>query len=81
MKGAALISLPLNETEDSWMTEYLKDGEGEKLPHARDTLIMRGIIKGDFRLLEDGRENKADEKTNGVNWAMLKESLGQGLNS
>lgn len=81
MRGATLISLPLNETEDSWVTEYLKDGQGKKLPHAKDTLIMRGLTKGDFKLLEDSGEKLAAEKINGVNWAMLKESLRRELKS
>lgn len=81
MRAAALISLPLNEIEDKWFTEYLKDGQGKKLPHAKDTLIIKGLIQGDFKLLEDGGESIVGEKINGVNWAMLKEGLRRGLNS
>lgn len=81
MRGATLISLPLNEIEDTWLTEYLKDGQGKRLPGARDTLIMRGLTKGDIRLLEDGGENVAGGKINGVNWAMLKEGLQRESNS
>ena len=81
MRGATFISLPLNDTEDSWVTEYIKDGQGKKLPHAKDTLIMRGLMKGDVRVLEDDGDKKGDEKINGVNWAILKEGLRRGLNS
>lgn len=81
IRGVTFISLPLNETEDNWVTEYLKDGQGKKLPRAKDTLIMRGLTKGDLRVLEDDAEKKGAEKINGVNWALLKEGLRRGLNS
>ena len=63
------------------MTEYLKDGEGKNLTRAKDTLIMRGLTKGDLQVLEDDTEKKGAEKINGVNWALLKEGLRRGLNS
>lgn len=81
MRGAAFISLPLNDIEDKWVTEYIKDGQGKKLPHTKDTLIMRGLMKGDVRVLEDDGDKKGGEKINGVNWAILKEGLRRGLNS
>lgn len=79
-RGASFISLPLTEIEDNWVTEYLKDGQGKKLPHAKDTLIMRGLTKGDVSFPEDDGDKKGDEKIHGVNWAMLKEGLRRGLN-
>lgn len=81
MRAATFISLPLNEMEETWVIEYLKDGQGKKLPGARDTLIMRGLTKGDFKVLRDGGENLAGGKINGVNWAMLKEGLQRELSS
>lgn len=80
-RGATFISLPFNEMEDNWVTEYLRDGQGKKLPRAKDTLIMRGLTKGDLRVIEDDVDKKGSEKINGVNWALLKEGLRQGLKS
>lgn len=75
MRGSTFISLPLNEMEDNWVTEYLKGGQGKKLPRAKDTLIMRGLTKGDLRVLEDDVDKKGGEKINGMNWPILKEGL------
>jgi hypothetical protein len=81
IRGASLMSLPLNEIEDTWITEYLKDGEGRNLPGAKDTMIMRGLTKGDLKMLQGGGEDLAGKKIKGVNWAVLKEGLQRGLNS
>jgi hypothetical protein len=81
MRGATLISLPLNEVEETWLNEYLKDGEGKKLRGASDTIIMRGLIKGDLGFLEDNSEDFSVEKINGVNWSHLKDGLHRGLKS
>ena len=79
--GATLISLPLNETEEAWFVEYLKDGQGDKLPGARDTLVMRGLIKGDLKAIQDIGDNVAGGKIHGVNWTVLKEGLKPALRS
>lgn len=75
------MSLPLNESEETWMTEYLNDGDGRNLPGARDTLIMRGLTKGDLKVLRVSAENSAGKNIKGVNWAVLKEGLQSGLYS
>lgn len=75
IRGTILMDLPLNKSEETWMTKYLKEGQGGKLPGAVDTLIMRGLVKGDFKALQDAGVKTTDVKVQGMNWAMLKKGL------
>lgn len=74
-----LISLPLNEEEENWFDEYLKDGKGRTLLGARDTLIARGLLKGNPKDLLAYEKNMVNRKVNGVNWMTFKESVQHGL--
>jgi hypothetical protein len=45
-RAAELVSLPLDELEEGWFSEYLTAGDGRKHKRAKDTLTMRSIITG-----------------------------------
>lgn len=76
-KCVELISLPFDEVENVWFDEYLEDGKGRKLPGANDTIIMRGLTKGDPTFLVDHAQNVNGRKVDGVNWVTFRESLKQ----
>lgn len=73
-----LISLPLDDEEGVWFEGYLKDGEGRELPGAGDTVIMRGLARGDPTFLLEHGKDIAGRKIDGVSWATLRESLQRG---
>lgn len=75
MRGFVLISLPLNDIEEAWFYEYLRNGDGKTLPGATDTIIMRRLVKEDTNLLLEHQETLASNKIDGINWLTLKESL------
>ncbi|KAI2631544.1 nuclear pore complex assembly-domain-containing protein [Hypomontagnella submonticulosa] len=41
-----LTSLPFDSEEEQWFKECLENGEGKRLPAAKDTLLMRRIATG-----------------------------------
>ena len=77
-RGVELISLPLNEYEETWLNEYLGEGKGSTLPGAMDTLIMRATLTGrsDFRPRHWRRINS--HKIGGMDWETLKNSTRTG---
>ena len=78
-RGVELIGLPFNDEEEVWFEAYLKDGKGMALAGAMDTLIMRGLAKGNSKALIEHGNNKPGRKIDGENWAILRESLHNGL--
>lgn len=72
-----MISLPFDDVENIWFDEYLKEGKGKKLPGANDTIIMRGLMKGDPTFLVDHAQSVNGRKVDGVNWVNFRESLKQ----
>lgn len=74
-RGLTLISLPLNDLEETWFTEYLRNGAGKMLPGATDTIIMRKLVKGDTDIFLEHQETLNSNKIDGINWLALKESL------
>ena len=67
-----LISLPLNEEEESWFTEFLEDGKGGSLAGANDTLIMRAIATGRSKPVSRDRRTGNSQKIDGVDWNTLR---------
>lgn len=76
-RSVELISLPFDDVENLWFDEYLEEGKGRKLPGANDTIIMRGLAKGDPTFLVDHAQSVNGRKVDGVNWATFRESLKQ----
>ncbi len=76
-RSVELISLPFDDVENAWFDEHLKDGKGKRLPGASDTIIMRGLAKGDPTFLEKAK-NLPGRKVDGVNWETFRESLHHG---
>ena len=72
-RGVELISLPLNEEEESWFSEYLEE-KGSILPGAMDTLIMRGIATGRSDSKPQHRRRPSGQKIEGMNWDTLRNS-------
>lgn len=71
-RGVELISLPLNEEEESWLTEFLEDGKGRNLAGANDTLIMRAIATGRSESVSRYRRKGTSQKIDGVDWSTLR---------
>ena len=71
-RGVELISLPLDKEEESWFTEFLKDGKGRKLPGASDTLIMRAISTGQSESVSQERRKWNSQKIEGMDWHTLR---------
>ena len=71
------ITLPLDKTEESWLEEYLSEGEGRRLPGAADTLTTRAMIMGRFDEMKGPGELSRDRKIDGLNWARLTEKVDQ----
>ncbi|KAK3173446.1 hypothetical protein OEA41_006775 [Lepraria neglecta] len=72
-RGVELISLPLNEEEESWFSEYLEE-KGSILPGAMDTLIMRGVATGRSDSKPQHRRRPSGQKIEGMNWDTLRNS-------
>lgn len=74
-RAVELISLPLNEHEEAWFTEFLGRGKGSMLSGAADTLIMRGLaIERSDSNAQRQRERRS-EKVDGVNWETLRSNI------
>lgn len=73
------ISLPLDDMEETWFNEYLKEGKGRTLLGASDTIIMRGLLKGNAKPLLDHDKSIASRKIDGISWMTFKESIHQSL--
>ncbi|MCJ1308621.1 hypothetical protein MMC25_002274 [Agyrium rufum] len=81
-RAEQLIGLPLDEEEEGWMEDYLKEGKGRGLFGAKDTLIMRGLARGErgdwvLGLVESMRGKKVD----GLSWDVLGEGMRAGYGS
>ena len=74
-RSIELISLPLNDMEESWLEEYLKAGRGSRLPGARDTIIMRGLAIGRHDAISSQDMNRPSRKIRGMDWATLGNSM------
>lgn len=70
-----LVSLPLSEVEEQWLSDYLLHGDGQELYGAADTMIMRQIAMG--RTADAARlANSAQTtKVNGLDWKILTDNL------
>ena len=74
-RSIELISLPLNDMEQSWLEEYLKVGRGSRLPGASDTIIMRGLAIGRHDAISGQDRNRHSRKIRGLDWATLDNSM------
>lgn len=71
-RGVELISLPLNEEEESWFTEFLEDAKGRNLAGANDTLIMRAIATGRSESVARDQRTGNSQAIDGVDWDILR---------
>jgi hypothetical protein len=72
-RGVELISLPLNEEEESWFDAYLEE-KGSMLPGAIDTLLMRGVATGRTHSKQHHRRRPSGRRIDGMNWDTLRNS-------
>lgn len=70
------ISLPLNDKEEVWFNDYLKEGKGRTLLGANDTVIMRGLLRGNEKPLLE-HDSTDSGKIDGVNWTTFKQNTRQ----
>lgn len=70
--GVELISLSLNEEEESRFTEFLEDGKGRNLASANNTLIMRAIATGRSESVARDLRMGNGQNIDGVNWNILR---------
>ena len=80
-KSVELVTLPLDETEESWLEEHLEEGDGKKSQGAADTLIMRAMITGRFDAVQSQSEYSRDRTMNGLNWAGLRDGMDRFMNN
>ena len=80
-RSVELISLPLNEEEEAYFKEYLKDGNGRTLSGANDTLLMRALVTGRSNTMMEYGDNMSGRRINGTNWTILRDSVQRGLRS
>lgn len=75
-----LVNLPLSKEEDSWLEEYLLQGEGRGLKKGKDLVMMRKIGTGNFieSLALKGSGSRA---IGGLDWKVLLEAVEDGLGS
>lgn len=71
-RATELIGLSLDAAEEQWFEEFLSRGDGRRLKHAKDTLLMRKLATG--RYTEVVRE-----KGVGSRWATIIEGMKSGL--
>lgn len=74
-RSAELVTLPLNEDEESWLEEYLREGDGKKSPGAADTLIIKAMTTGRSGSIHNQSEIARDRKINDLNWASLRDRV------
>lgn len=74
-RGVELISLPLNNEEESWFEDFIEEGQGSTLPGAVDSLTMRHIAIGRSKSSPQHRRSGSGQTIGGVNWDTLKRSL------
>lgn len=79
-RSAELVTLPLNEDEESWLEEYLKEGDGKTSQGATDTLVMRAMTTGQFGSIQNQSEIARDRKINDLSWASLRDRVDRGSN-
>lgn len=74
-RSVELVTLPLNEIEESWLEEYLAEGDGSHLQGASDTLALRSLTTGRLDSVRDHSELHRDRSINGLSWARLTHSI------
>ena len=79
LRANDFISLPLQDEEEIWLNEHLQEGTGRTLQGANDTIIMRGLLKGNIKPLLELDKTTAGRKIEGVSWTTFKESTQQSL--
>lgn len=79
-RSAELVTLPLNEDEESWLEAYLKEEDGHSSQGAADTLLMRAMITERFGSIQDQSGNTRDRTINNLNWASLRDRIDRGSN-
>lgn len=73
-RGVELISLPLDEEEESWFRIFLEKGKGSNLAGANDTLIMRAIAHGRADSVPQNRRTGNNRRIDGVDWYTLRDN-------
>ena len=74
-RSVELVTLPLTETEETWLEKYLGEEEGKNFQGAADTLAMRSLTTGRFNQIHNESELHRDRSINGLNWAKLTSSV------
>jgi Nuclear pore complex assembly len=73
--GVELVGLPLDDSEEQWLEDYLFKGEGQSLPGSVDTMIMRQVAMGRTTEAERLAGFANTRKIDGLNWDILTQSL------
>ncbi|KAL2753244.1 hypothetical protein ACRALDRAFT_1077616 [Sodiomyces alcalophilus JCM 7366] len=71
-RAVELVGLALDPAEESWLEEYLTQGEGKRLKNAKDTLLMRKLATGRY-------EEAIKERGMGSKWGVVLEGVKTGL--
>ncbi|KAI9820847.1 MAG: hypothetical protein M1832_003480 [Thelocarpon impressellum] len=78
-KGVELVNQPFTEHEEAWFEDYLTTGKDKQLHGARDTIMMRRMATGRFSEALGHPKDPSGRKHDGLNWAMLKDGLKNGM--
>jgi hypothetical protein len=77
-RAVELIGLPFNEEEEEWFEDFLTEGKGKELHEARDTLMVRKVVKGEIQDAVELGKKLSGKKMDGVNWTSLTHGLQHG---
>jgi hypothetical protein len=76
--GLELINLPFSKEEERLFEHYMTEGDGKRVPRARDFVMMRRVGTGKFGEAL-GMDCARSRAVGGVNWETLQEGIRQGL--
>ncbi|TPX08143.1 uncharacterized protein E0L32_010210 [Thyridium curvatum] len=71
-RSSELVGLHFDSSEESWFHDYLTTGEGRKLKKAKDTVMMRLLVTGQYR-------SGLGEKQMAGQWGVVLQGFKQGM--
>ena len=75
LRALQLIGLPFTEEEETWFEECLLHGSAAKLPGAKDSVLMRRLVKGRMQSGSSAVDRLKGSKIDGVNWEDIRKIM------
>jgi len=77
--AALLVGLPFSDEEEIWFEQCLLTGSASSLPDAKDTVMMRRLVRGKPLQVRGALSTLRGQKVNGVNWDDVRKSMEQAV--